>query len=64
MLTMAYSTILVTRHTRTVTLEMTNFPTIIARRVRVIGFKITGFIAVATKLKSFFKRIINVYIAS
>jgi len=48
---------------RTVALEMTGFPIIIARRVRAIGFKMTGLTAAMTKLRSFFKRTIGVYIA-
>jgi len=42
---------------------MTGFSIIIVCRVRAVSFKITGFIITATKLKSFFKRIIGVYIA-
>ena len=42
---------------------MTSFPTIIAYRVRVVSFKITGLTAAITKLRSFFKRIIGVHIA-
>ena len=43
---------------------MTGFPTIIAYRVRAVGFKMTGLTTAITKLRSFFKRIIGVYIAS
>ena len=49
---------------RTVTFKITDFPTIIAYRVRAIGFKITGLTAAIVKLSSFFKRIIGAYIAS
>ena len=48
---------------RTVAFEITSFPTIIIYRVRAVGFKITGFTAAIIKLRSFFKRIINAYIA-
>jgi len=61
---MAYSTILVVYYIRTVALKITSFPIIIAYRVRVVGFKITSLTAAVIKLRSFFKRIINAYIAS
>ena len=64
MLSIAYGTILVVYYIRTVALEMTGFFIIIIYRVRAVGFKITGFTIAMTKLKSFFKRIIGVYIAS
>ena len=48
---------------RTVALKMTNFPIIIAYKVRAVGFKITGLTAAVIKLRSFFKKIIGVYIA-
>ena len=64
MLSMAYSTILVICYIRTVALEMTSFPTIIVYKIRAIGFKMTGFTIAMTKLKSFLKRTIGVYIAS
>jgi len=60
---MAYSTILVTRYTKIVTLKITGFPTIIIYRVRAVSFKITSLIAAAIKLRSFLKRIIGVYMA-
>ena len=59
---MAYGTILVIYYIKTVTLEITGFFIIIVYRVRAIGFEMTGFIAAMTKLKSFLKRIIGVYI--
>ena len=61
---MAYSTILVIRYTRTVTLKITGFPIIIIYKVKVVSFKITGLTAAAIKLRSFLKRIIGAYIAS
>ena len=61
---MAYNTILVIYYTRTVALKITNFPIIIAYRVRAVGFKIISLITATIKLKSFFKRIISVYITS
>ena len=64
MLSIAYSTILVAYYMRIVTFKITSFPTIIVYRVRAVGFKITGFTAAIIKLRSFFKRIISVYIAS
>ena len=64
MLSMAYGTILITYYIKTVALEMTGFPIIIAHRVRAIGFEITGLIAIVIKLKSFFKRIIGMHMAS
>ena len=63
MLFVAYNTILVAYHTRTVTFEMTSFPIIIVYRVRGISFKITSLTTATIKLKGFFKRIISVYIA-
>ena len=64
MLSIAYGTILVAYHTRTVAFKITGFPTIIACRVRAISFKITSFTAAIVKLNSFFKRTIGAYIAS
>ena len=64
MLSIAYGTILVACHTKTVALKMTSFLIIIAYRVKAVGFKITGLTAVVTKLKSFLKRTINAHIAS
>ena len=49
---------------RTVALKMTGFSIIIIYRVKVVGFKITGFTAAIIKLRSFFKRIIGAHIAS
>ena len=49
---------------KTVALKITGFPIIIIYRVRVIGFEITGLTIAIIKLKSFFKRIIGVYIAN
>ena len=43
---------------------MTGFPIIIVYRVRAVGFEMTGFIVIITKLRSFFKRTIGIYIAS
>ena len=43
---------------------MTGFPIIIIYRVRAVGFKMTGLTVAIIKLRSFFKRIIGVYIAS
>jgi hypothetical protein len=43
---------------------MTNFPIIIAYRVRAVSFKITGLTAAVIKLRSFLKRVISVHIAS
>ena len=60
---MAYSTILVIRYTRIVTLKITGFPIIIIYRVRVVSFKITGLTIAVIKLRSFLKRIISAYIA-
>jgi len=54
---------LVARYIRTVALKITGFPTIIAYRVRAVGFKITSLTAVVIKLKSFLKRTIGAYIA-
>jgi hypothetical protein len=64
LLSIAYNTILVVYYTRTVAFKITNFPTIIAYRVRAVGFKIINLTAAAIKLRSFFKRIIGIYIAS
>ena len=64
MLSMAYSTTLVTYHIKTVTLKMTGFPIIIIYRVRAISFKMTGLTVNIIKLRSFLKRIISAYIAS
>jgi lipid A disaccharide synthetase len=55
---------LVVCHTKTVTLKITGFPTIIAYRVRVVNFKMTSLTAAIIKLKGFLKRAISVYIAS
>ena len=63
MLSIAYSTILVARYTRIVTLKITGFPIIIISRVRVVSFKITGLTVAAIKLRSFLKRIIGAYMA-
>jgi len=60
---MAYSTTLVARYTRIVTLKITGFPTIITHRVRAVGFKITGLTAAAIKLRGFLKRTIGAYMA-
>ena len=49
---------------RIVVFKMTSFPTIIVYRVRAIGFKMTSLTAAITKLRSFFKRTIGVYMAS
>ena len=59
---MAYSTILVIYYIKTVAFEMTGFPTIIIHRIKAVGFKMTGLIITVTKLRSFFKRTISVYI--
>ena len=64
MLSIAYSTILVAYYIRTVALKITGFPTIIIYRVRAVSFKITSLTITVIKLRSFFKRIISVYIAS
>ena len=64
MLFITYSTILVAYYMRIVAFKITSFPIIIIYRVRVVGFKITGLTAAVIKLRSFFKRIIGVYIAS
>jgi lipid A disaccharide synthetase len=63
LLSIAYSTILVTRYTRTAALKITGFPIIIAYRVRAVSFKITSLTIAAIKLRSFLKRIIGLYIA-
>ena len=55
---------MVAYHTKIVFFKMTGFPIIIIYRVRAVGFKITGLTAAVIKLRSFFKRIIGVYIAS
>jgi len=60
---MAYSTILVTRYIKIVTLKITGFPIIIIYRVRAVSFKITGLTIAIIKLRSFFKRTIGAYIA-
>ena len=49
---------------RIVVFKMTGFPTIIIYRVRAVGFKITSLTAAITKLRSFLKRTISIYIAS
>ena len=54
---------MVAYYTKTVALEMTGFPIIIAYRVRAVGFKITGLTTVVTKLKSFLKKTISTYMA-
>ena len=64
MLSIAYSTILVIRYTKIVTLKITGFPIIIIYRVRAVSFKITGLTIAAIKLRSFLKRTIGAYIAS
>jgi hypothetical protein len=64
LLSIAYNTILVACHIKTVTFKMTSFPIIIVYRVRAVGFKITGLTAAVIKLKSFLKRIIGVYITN
>ena len=63
MLSIAYSTILVVRYIRTVTLKITSFPTIIVCRVRAVSFETTGLTVAVIKLRSFFKRTIGVYMA-
>jgi len=60
---MAYSTILVTHHTRIVALKITGFPIIITYKVRAVNFKITGLTIAAIKLKGFLKRTISAYMA-
>ena len=50
-------------YTKIVTLKITGFPIIIARRVRAVSFKITGLTIAVIKLRSFLKRIIGAYIA-
>ena len=62
-LSIVYSTILVAYYIRTVAFKITNFPIIIVYRVRAVGFKITSLTAAVIKLKSFFKKIIGVYMA-
>jgi hypothetical protein len=47
---------------RTVTLKITNFPIIIACRVKAVDFEITSLTAAIIKLRNFLKRIISVYI--
>ena len=61
---MAYGIILIIHYIRTVAFKMTSFSIIIVCRVKAVGFKITSFIIVIIKLRSFFKRIIGVYMAS
>ena len=61
MLSIAYGTTLVARHTRIVTLKITSFPTIITYRVRAVGFKMTGLTTAIIKLRSFLKRTIGAY---
>jgi len=61
---MAYSTILVIRYIRIVTLKITSFPIIIIYRVKVVSFKITSLTIAVIKLRSFLKRTISAYIAS
>ena len=61
---MAYSTILIAYYTKTVALKITGFPIIIVYRVRAIGFKMISLTIAITKLRSFFKRTIGIYIAS
>ena len=63
MLSIAYGTILVAYYIRIVAFKITGFPTIIIYRVRAVGFEITSLTTAATKLRSFLKRIIGVYIA-
>ena len=63
MLSIAYSTILVIRYTRIVTLKITSFPIIIIYRVRAVSFKITSLTIAVIKLRSFLKRTIGVYIS-
>ena len=43
---------------------MTSFPIIIVYRVRAVGFKITNLTTAIIKLRSFFKRMISIHIAS
>jgi hypothetical protein len=64
LLSMAYGTILIIYYIRTVALKMISFFIIIIYRVRAVGFEITGFIIAITKLRSFLKRTISVYIAN
>jgi lipid A disaccharide synthetase len=64
LLFIAYNTILVACHIRTVTLKITGFPTIIIYRVRAVSFKITSLTTAVIKLRSFLKRTISVYMAS
>ena len=64
MLSIAYSTILVVHYIRTVIFKITSFSTIIIYRVRAVSFKIISLTAAVIKLRSFFKRIISVYIVS
>jgi len=61
---MAYGTILVIHYTRIATLKITGFSIIIIYRVRVVSFKITSLTIAVIKLRSFFKRIIGLYMAS
>ena len=64
MLSIAYSTTLVTYYIRIVTLKITSFPIIIIYRVRAVGFKMTSLTTAIIKLKSFLKRIIGAHIAN
>ena len=49
---------------RIVIFKITGFPIIIIYRVRAVGFEMISLTAAMIKLRSFFKRIIGVYIAS
>ena len=49
---------------RTVAFKITGFPTIIVYRVRAVSFEIISLTTATIKLRSFFKRTINTYIAS
>ena len=61
---MAYSTILIIYNINIVAFKITSFPISIVYRVRAVSFKITRPTIAVIKLRSFFKRIIGVYIAS
>ena len=63
MLSIAYSTILVAHYIKIATFKIIGFFIIIIYRVRVVSFKITSLTAAATKLRSFFKKIIGAHIA-
>jgi hypothetical protein len=63
LLFIAYSTILIAYYIKIVAFKMTGFPIIIIYRVRAVGFKITSLTVAVIKLRSFFKRIIGMYIA-